>query len=191
MQYLKILNSECFVLFIGLTKWTTRIETKDYCTGTFHGFSVHNKSTYFYHSTVLPAAKLGHFIDFIHVIGIILLNDFLLLLFVEILMPVFHCVGISLDSIRDIRFGLQWTRLFPNETNLGFFKISFQYILAHRAKMYWKMILKSLRCILFGANLAHFEAESNTLLGTEVRRKFAPGVWQDSVSDVISGVLRW
>ena len=38
--------------------------------------------------------------------------------------------------------GPKWVRLAPNGTNLGLLKIIFQYILAHRAKMYWKSIFK-------------------------------------------------
>ena len=39
-------------------------------------------------------------------------------------------------------------------SNLWLFKFSFQYILARRAKMYWKLILKSPRFVGFDANLA-------------------------------------
>ena len=36
----------------------------------------------------------------------------------------------------------RWFQIGSNRTNLGLFEISFQYILAWRAKMYWKMIFK-------------------------------------------------
>ena len=35
----------------------------------------------------------------------------------------------------------------------------FQYILAQRAKMYWKMISKSPNFVPFGVNLTYFEVE--------------------------------
>ena len=51
---------------------------------------------------------------------------------------------------RGTRFGTKWVRLAPNETNLGFFKVIFKYI------MYWKRIFKSHRFIPIRANLTHF-----------------------------------
>ena len=39
----------------------------------------------------------------------------------------------------------KWVRLVQNGTNLGLFKISFLFILAHRAKMNRKLILKTPR----------------------------------------------
>ena len=49
--------------------------------------------------------------------------------------------------------GPLWVRLAPNGTNLGLFKMSFR-----RAKMFWKLILKSPRFVPFefGDNLTNF-----------------------------------
>ena len=55
-------------------------------------------------------------------------------------------------------------RLTINRTNLGLFKISFQYILAgwvRWAKLYWKMILKNPRFVPFVANLTYFRHKSD------------------------------
>ena len=54
-----------------------------------------------------------------------------------------------------------WVRLAPNGTNLGLFKISFQFILALRAKMNCKLILKSPRLVPFSANLTRSCANSD------------------------------
>ena len=61
-----------------------------------------------------------------------------------------------------------WVRLSPNGTNLWLFKNSFQYNLARRAKLYWKLILKSQRFVPFGANLYRFGVDS----GGEVSSRF-------------------
>ena len=57
-------------------------------------------------------------------------------------------------------FAPKWIKLAPNMTNPGFFKIRFQYILAHRAKMYWNLILKSLIFVQFGAKLTYLGPKS-------------------------------
>jgi len=59
-----------------------------------------------------------------------------------------------------------WVRLEPNWTILGLFKISFLFILAHRAcahraKKNRKLILKGLGFVPFGANLSELRAESD------------------------------
>ena len=46
-------------------------------------------------------------------------------------------------GISDFRFGLKSGNISPNGTNLGLFKISFLFILAQRAKMNRKLILKA------------------------------------------------
>ena len=45
--------------------------------------------------------------------------------------------------------------------SMGLFKITFLFILALRAKMKKKIIIKKLRFVLFGANLAQFEDKSD------------------------------
>ena len=50
-------------------------------------------------------------------------------------------------------------------TNLGLFKISFLFILAHCAKMNRKLILKSPRFVPFGANLAALESKHDNRAG--------------------------
>ena len=47
-------------------------------------------------------------------------------------------------------------RLAPNGTNLRLFEICFHFILAHRAEMYWKLILKIPRFVPFVAKLFFF-----------------------------------
>ena len=59
------------------------------------------------------------------------------------------------------RQGLKKARFKPNKTNLGLFKISFLFILAHRAKMNRKLILKSILFVLFSANLTQLEVNSD------------------------------
>ena len=54
----------------------------------------------------------------------------------------------------------KWVRFTRNRTNPGLFQIRFQYILAHRAKMYWNLIWKSPGFVLFGANMTHFGAKT-------------------------------
>ena len=54
----------------------------------------------------------------------------------------------------------KWVKFTPNETLPGLFQIRLQYILAHRAKMYWNLFWKNPGCIPFGANLAHFGPKS-------------------------------
>ena len=51
---------------------------------------------------------------------------------------------------------INWVRLAPNGVKSGIFKISFQYILAPRAKMYWKLILKISKFVSICAILNHF-----------------------------------
>ena len=58
---------------------------------------------------------------------------------------------------------LIWSRLAPNGTNLGLFKISFLFILAQGAKMNRKQILKSPRFFQFDDILAQLEDKSYIL----------------------------
>ena len=53
-----------------------------------------------------------------------------------------------------------WVKLAPKWTNLCLFKISFLFILAPRAKMNRKLILKSHRFVPFDANLVQMDAKS-------------------------------
>ena len=57
-----------------------------------------------------------------------------------------------------IRLAPDWIRLAPKETNLGLFKISFQYSYSstRRTKMYWKLNLISPRYVPFRAYLIKF-----------------------------------
>ena len=54
-----------------------------------------------------------------------------------------------------------WPRLTPNGTNLGLFKISFLFILARRAKMNRKMILKRPTFVPYSAILTKFKFKSD------------------------------
>ena len=67
-------------------------------------------------------------------------------------------------DVRGVRFGQKWTRLAPNGTNQGLINTSFLFILPreHRAKINRKLLLKSLRFVPFGANLAQFESKPAT-----------------------------
>ena len=67
-----------------------------------------------------------------------------------------------------LEVGPNCVRFRTNGTNLGLFKISFQYILAPRAKMYWKLILKSPRFVPFGVNLIQFRGNSDILAQTNI-----------------------
>ena len=74
----------------------------------------------------------------------------------------------KLDAIREVKFdtkviqiGWRWHRMGQIWDLLSSHKISFQYTLALRAKMYWKLILKSLIFAQFSANMTHFGARSD------------------------------
>ena len=54
-----------------------------------------------------------------------------------------------------------WASLSPNVTNQGLFKIIFLFVLAHRAKMNRKLILKSSRFVPNSAKLAKLKATSD------------------------------
>ena len=60
-------------------------------------------------------------------------------------------------DIQAVRFGLKVGQIWPkNGTNLWLFQITFPYILAHSAKMYWNLIWKSPGFDPFEVNLTHF-----------------------------------
>ena len=59
--------------------------------------------------------------------------------------------------------GQRWVRLAPNGTNSGLSQITFQYILARRAKIYGNVIWKSPGFVSFGANLTNFGPKSGPL----------------------------
>ena len=62
-------------------------------------------------------------------------------------------------EVQDVRFDLKFSQMAPNGSNLGLFKISFLFILARRAKMKRKLILKSPRFVPFNTNLAQLEGK--------------------------------
>ena len=71
------------------------------------------------------------------------------------------CTDVNGPASGMLALPANWVRLALNDTNLGLLKM-FQYILAHRAKMYWNLILQSSRFVLFGANLTQFGADPDT-----------------------------
>ena len=68
-----------------------------------------------------------------------------------------------------------WVRVAPNGTSLGLFKIGFLFILAHRAKMNRKLILKSPIIVPFGVKQAQLEVISDMGdIGDSPRQDFQP-----------------
>ena len=67
----------------------------------------------------------------------------------------FSQIGITKgkSGTRILEFAPNLLRLARIGINLGLFKISFQYNLPRRAKMYWKVTIESPRFVPFGANL--------------------------------------
>ena len=87
--------------------------------------------------------------------------------------------------------GQKYVRLAPNGTNMTLFKIIFQYILARRAKMYWKLILKSQIFVPFGTNLTQIRVNSDTfpVYSRQARHMDGAGGRSDESRRPVSAVL--
>ena len=72
-------------------------------------------------------------------------------------------------------------RLTLNRTNPKLFQIRFQYILAHQAKMYWNMIWKSPRFVLFEDNLTNFGSKTEIMTRKSSRRDKMETEYQHSL----------
>ena len=85
-------------------------------------------------------------------------------------------------------FGIKKVRLEPNRTNMRLLKIWFQYILAWRVEMYWNLILKSPRSVLFGHYLTHYYPKSDIDVSMQAASMW-DSVIQYSVTSQIA--IRW
>ena len=74
---------------------------------------------------------------------------------------------------------VRWT---PDLTNLGLLKIILQYILARRAKMYWKIIFKSPRFVKFYVHLTHYMDKSASPERLDLGQRCGRTWWMEAVS---------